>query len=156
MTPLTYSWVLAAMMRLQPNAPWVATYSETAEAIAKASSEDPLFAGDAGPKKTAAVLVALAYFESNFNPNAIGDQGKSFGLFQIQPPTAKIDASLLQLPRNAAYVAIDLIRTSFSVCKDQPFAEKLAWYAAGSSKCLDAGKKPSEHRLLLAQRIEKW
>lgn len=36
-----------------------------------------------------AVILALIQSESSFNPNAIGDNGKSFGLMQIQIPTAQ-------------------------------------------------------------------
>ncbi len=37
---------------------------------------------------TMAVL-GIAYVESSFRPTAIGDDGRSFGLMQIQMPTAK-------------------------------------------------------------------
>jgi hypothetical protein len=133
---VTTAWVIGIMYELQPSAPWVHSYAETADAIASASNSDPLFKDDDGAVKTASILIALALHESHFQPNAIGDHGKSFGLFQIQPPTAHVDASLLLLPRNAALIAIDLIRTSMQkMCANRPYAERLAWYAAGGPVC---------------------
>lgn len=151
--PVEPNWVLAKMYALDPSTPWLFTYQETAEAIAQASNADPLFSGDDGPKKTAAVLIALAHFESKFHPNAVGDSGKSFGLFQIQPPTAHVDAGLLQVPRNAAPIAIDLIRRSFKVCEAEPLDARLSWYAAGHSGCRKAGLLKSEHRMQLARKL---
>jgi hypothetical protein len=149
------NWVLAIMMKLVPAAPWMFSFGETSTAISQAANDDPLFAGEDGRHKTAAVLIALAYHESRFQPNVVGDSGHSFGLFQIQPPTAKVDASLLLLPRNAAYIAIDLIRTSFSVCRSQPQQEKLSWFAAGGNGCKIEGRKASKIRMSLADKIFK-
>lgn len=154
------NWVLSVMNKLQPSAPWIMSYGETAEAIAQAANADPLFNEADGPKRTAAVLIALAFHESHFQPNVIGDSGHSFGLFQIQPPTARVDASLLLLPRNAAFIAIDLIRQSFKVCERESFEHKLAWYAAGPHGCdpqkdKQRGNHASALRMGLAKQLMK-
>lgn len=39
-------------------------------------------------------FIATAYHESSFNPNAIGDNGRAFGLCQIHLPAAKSAVSL--------------------------------------------------------------
>ena len=150
---VTSVWVLAIMNALAPATPWAFQYGEIAEAIADASNQDPLFPGEDGARKTAAVLLALAYHESRFQPNVVGDNGASFGLFQIQPPTAKVEAHLLTLPRNAAFIAIGLIRTSFRVCAQDEMKNRLAWYAAGGLGCREQGKRKSAIRMGLAMKL---
>jgi hypothetical protein len=155
-------WVLAVMFKMQPtNAPGVLhSYAETSEAIAQASSEFPLFKGEDGPRKTAALLLAIAWYESRFNPTAIGDHGQSVGLFQIQIATAKelhsdVTGNMLLSPRDAAPIALAVIRESYRVCGRAGWDEKLGWYAAGGNGCKDAGKQKSIHRMHMAERIRK-
>jgi hypothetical protein len=145
-------WVLAMLFTLQPEAPWTDTYFETAQAIVDASEESPLFKGEDGPQRTAAVLVSLAWFESRFDQEALGDHGRSCGLFQIQPRTSGKTCEELQDADTAAREAIRLIRESFRVCARRPFSERLAWYAGGGS--CSRGLRASRHRLGLARRIE--
>ena len=115
-------------------------FGEISEAIALASSHDPIFPYiEEGAQLTAATLVAIAWHESRFQRSAIGDNGRSFGLYQIQPGVHKVDMRLLTLPRTASAVAIDLVRKSAKWCFEhkRPWKEMLAWYAASS----DAGAK---------------
>jgi hypothetical protein len=149
------TWVLAVMNRLQPVAPyaWIQTYSETADAIAEASNNDPLFAGEDGPMRTAALLLAIAYKESRFKPTAVGDHGHSYGLFQIQPQTANLTANVLLVPREAAPVAINLIRTSFRVCGHAGWHDRLSWYCHGGNGCHKGGNQASQNRIMLAEKI---
>ena len=72
------SWILLLMIGLQPakNTPWADTFEHTAEVIATASVQSPLFEGADGPGRTAAFLVALSWFESRFDVHATGDNGK--------------------------------------------------------------------------------
>lgn len=137
------SWILFLMLMLQPNAPWKDTYENTAKAIAEHSEKNPLFDGEKGKTKTAALLVSLAWFESRFNQKAIGDKGKSFGLYQQQGMGAIADAEV------ATRVAIQQIKTSFRICSNRPIEEKLGWYAAGGPTC-NNGIKESRHRMLKA------
>jgi len=125
--------VMSMLYGLEPMGPHVPNYGEISEAIATAATEDPLFPGrEDGSELTAAILVALAWHESRFHPNAVGDNGRSFGLFQIQPPTSQTKAELLLLPRTASYIAIDLIRKSFIACQKRTWSEALSWYVASN------------------------
>lgn len=147
--------VFAALMKIAPFGPFVPQYAEVSEAITQASNQDPIFPGDKeGCKKTAAILIALAWYESRFHPNAVGDNGRSFGLFQIQPPTAKVQSNLLTNPRTASFIAVDLVRRSFSACEKRPYEERLSWYVS-SSGCPSHPVivKKSMDRLLMATSI---
>jgi hypothetical protein len=147
--------VLATLNKIEPFGPHVPQYAEVAEAITQASNHDPLFPEDKdGSRKTAAILVSLAWFESRFHPNAVGDNGRSFGLFQIQPPTAKVESNILTNPRTASYIAVDLIRRSFQACAKRPYEERLSWYVS-SNGCPSSPiiVKKSMDRLLMATRI---
>lgn len=94
---------------------------EIGEAIGRAASEDPLWPQwKNGCAKTAAFLLSWAKAASDFQPNLISASGKAFGLFQIEPPSGiQIDARMLLLPREAAFIAIDLLRQK----KVQPRAD---------------------------------
>lgn len=151
-------WVLAVMMKLQPTAPRevLATYGETSEAIADAATRDPLFSGEDGAIRTASVLLAIAFYESHFIPTAIGDHGRSFGLFQINATNfPNLTGNALLSPRDAAPIAIKLIRTSLRNCGEFPWNERLGWYAAGRGQCREAGRKASKPRMFLADKIFK-
>ena len=126
------SWILSLMLALQPEAPWSGTYPETASAIDEAVHAQPsLFSDDdEGRAKTAAILVALAWAESTFKPNAVG-AGGTRGLFQV---AGKGD---LSDPHKAARVALELVRESFQLCKVRPVEERLAVFAAGGTSCKD-------------------
>ena len=126
-------------------------FPEISEAIATAATQDPIFPEiEEGAEMTAAMLVALAWHESRFRRSAIGDNGRSFGLYQIQPGVHKVEIKLLTLPRTASAVAIDIMRQSVKWCINhkRPWREALAWYAASS----DAGAK---HPKIVAQSIAR-
>lgn len=146
-------WILVLMTQLEPKTPWVDTYPKTAAAIAEAAKRDPLFAGDEGITRTAVTLVSLAWFESKFQPDAMGDKGKSCGAFQIQPSTSGLSCDVLRDPDLAAPEAIRLMRQSFRICRARPLEERLAWYAGGSASC-DRGLRHSRHRMALARNLE--
>ncbi len=132
------AWVLSLIVAIaSPGAPWADTYVDTAFAIADAAEEHPLFAGHDGAERTAALLVALAKFESDFDPAAVGDHGASLGLFQVN----RLHAPRRDLLRSgpAARVATGLLGASLRVCRGRPPEEALAWYAAGGAGCLHGG-----------------
>ncbi len=112
-----------------------------------------IFLGSDGPMRTAALLLAIAFVESRFNPTAIGDHGASFGLFQIQPPTAHLHANALLLPRDAAPVAIKLVKTSLRVCGEYGWHERLGWYGAGGNGCKEAGRRATRPHMMLFDQI---
>lgn len=125
-------WILSLMIALQPEAPWRDTYEATASAIDEAVHAQPsLFTDDEeGRAKTAAVLVALAWAESTFKPNAVG-RGGVRGLFQIAARGGREAFD----PRRASEMALELARESFRLCAGRPVGERLAVYAAGGSSC---------------------
>jgi hypothetical protein len=132
--------------------PWEATYPATADALAAAAIAEPLFDGARGAEHTLDLLVSLAWFESHFNPTAVGDGGASVGLFQIAPATAGATRAQLLDPAQAAPIAIRLLRQSRRICKGRPVEEQLAWYARGGGGCSDKGYELSRHRWAKA----KW
>jgi hypothetical protein len=132
------------MILLQPNAPWKDSYETTAQAITKAVAQElPLFSGERGRERTAALLVSLAWFESRFNKNAVGDHGAAHGLYQQH------DHGTLEDPFEASVVAIQQMRASSRICKSRPIEEMLGWYAAGGNDC-NRGLRESRHRVLKA------
>lgn len=143
MTPFV-AWVLSLMIAMQPHAPWSSTYPATAQAIADVvTAEEPLFAGSDGRERTAAVLVSLAWFESTFKPGAVGDHGRSHGLYQVQGKGELTD------PVEATRAALAMVRASFRVCRARPVNEWLGWYAGGGPDCT-RGLRESRHRMARA------
>jgi membrane-bound lytic murein transglycosylase MltF len=144
-------WILALMFALQPEAPWTDSYLETAQAIADVSERDSLFKGDDGPRRTAALLVSLAWFESRYDQEAIGDHGRSCGIHQVQPRTSqRYTCEELQDPAVSAKEAIRLIRISMRICHSLAPEERLSWYTSGSC---NRGARESRNRLNLAARL---
>jgi hypothetical protein len=152
------AWILVLMLALQPRAPWRDSYEETAKAIANVVTEEaPLFAGAEAKERTAALLVALAWAESRFDPKAVGDHGRSVGLYQIfsaNLPTSEgfKREDILGNPTNATRVALRMLRQSMNVCGKRPIEERLGWYASGNAQCAK-GLPESRFRVGLGQRI---
>jgi hypothetical protein len=147
------SWILSLMISLQPEAPWSDTYPATASAIDQAVQEQPsLFTNDAdGRARTAALLVALAWAESTFKPNAVG-RGGVRGLYQVAGHGDLSD------PLKGSRVAMDLIRESFRICAARPLDERLAVYAAGGTSCKTPppeALKKSRYRVWKAKSLVK-
>ena len=145
------AWIVLLMVALQPDAPWIDSYTATSKAIAEQAEQDPIFTGAEGTERTAALLVSLAWFESRFDPDAMGDHGKAFGLYQVQAGGDR-GPRLLGDARAATESATWEIRRSFQACRRQPFEERLAFYASGSCS---KGIPHSKHRIELAQRLLK-
>jgi len=153
-------WVLGLMTSMQPHAPWEASYPATAGAIARVVGDEvPLFEGSDGRARTAALMVSVAWFESAFQPGAVGDcghagpckkgeTGQSHGLFQVQ------GQGELKDPMDAARAALGMLRASMRVCRARPLEERLGWYAAGGNDC-DRGLRESRHRVLRAMWLFK-
>jgi hypothetical protein len=128
------SWILSLMVLLQPTAPWSETYASTAAAIDQVVAEEPsLFTDDhEGRAKTAAVLVALAWFESNFKPNASSAHGKLRGLYQVGGHGDQSD------PVKATRIALEMMRESFQKCRARPIPDRLAFYTGGNCRAPSA------------------
>jgi hypothetical protein len=146
-------WLLALlwMTRLVPAAPWRETFLSTAVSMAEVvETEDPLYQDDDSRVRTLATLIALARYESVFDPNAWGDKGKgdSRGLYQQQRFGDLRDVG------EATHVALSQIRISFRICRYRPVEDRLGWYAAGGDGCGDEiGIKKSRNRMRLARQL---
>lgn len=137
-------WVLSLMVKLQPNAPWKDNYYHVAQGILDGATAEPIFTGQYGFQRTVALDVSLAWFESRFDFRAIGDKGRSWGLFQFQGKGKPEEI------KEQVEIANRLIRQSFAVCKGKEWDEKLGWYAAGGPDC-ERGLRESRHRMRVAK-----
>jgi hypothetical protein len=91
-----------------------------------------------------AVLLVIAREESRFRRDAVGDGGKSLGVFELKG-TSRHDAFDL---RAAARIAYARLRESAAACPDAP----LAVYASGS--CTNrTGRRISAQRMAEARKV---
>jgi hypothetical protein len=136
-------FVLAAMTQLAP----ARDHSELGGAIARAvDSNKPLFANDADRRRTAALLVAVAYRESTFIPDVVGDKGQSFCAFQIHRSSGG-SPELLSDVDACVRSGLTLLRTSIRICPSYP----IAWYASGPIGCSNSrAQRISRDRMNLA------
>jgi hypothetical protein len=152
-----FAWVVAASTLLAPTRQHE---SFAAAVTSRVQAEPPLFKGDQDRRRTAALLVAIAFRESSLRLAAVGDHvgGKptSFCAFQVHLPwgatTAEgwTGADLLDDPDKCVRVALRLLRESMRVCPSAP----LAWYAAGPSGCSSGrAQRISLDRVSIAQRL---
>jgi hypothetical protein len=140
MTALVLSWIV---LLVTVSTPWEADYPRIAEAIAIASE---------GDEQEAAILVSLAYHESRFQIDAVGDHGQSVGLYQISRSNLLMPASVvLHDPMVATLEARRLIAQSWAICKRDSWEYRLGWYAAGGNGC--KGRAASKRRMFLAMRL---
>lgn len=147
-----YAWILSLMVSLQPvdRTPWADTFASTALAIDQVVlEEEPLYRGPDGKERTAALLVSLAWFESRFRVDAVGDHGQSIGLYQVSKAHAPREELLGAA--SATRVALGLIRESQRVCAGRALPEQLGWYASGGRAC--GGLAKSRHRMGLAAKL---
>lgn len=149
------AWVLAAMLSLAPGRDHV----RLAEAIAtRAEVDAPLFADDDDRRKTAALLVAIAFRESSFVPDAIGDHGRSHcaGQIYLAPGARTIEGWTGEDLRDDAdkclFVTMRMLRASLTACRSLPVHDRMAVYARGSCAS-DRGKQLSRDRMALAKRL---
>src|SRR4051794_4550899 len=136
-------FVLAAMTQLAPGR----DHTELGGAIARAvDSNKPLFTNDADHRRTAALLVAVAFRESTFIPDVIGDNGQSFCAFQIHRSSGGSPALLGDVDA-CVRSGLTLLRTSLHVCPTYP----VAWYASGPLGCTNnRAQRISRDRMSLA------
>ncbi len=137
----TLEWVLAAMLSLAPGR----DHAELAGAIVQAIGEaPPLFRDDDGRRRTAALLVAVAFRESSFRMSAVSKTGDHCA-FQIhgRPELADdVDA--------CTRVALAMLRESMRACRAHP----LAFYAEGPRGCSSVrAQRISRDRMTLAARL---
>lgn len=147
------AWVVGLLTALEPKAPWSSTYEKTAEAIARAAESEPLFdIDDQGEERTAAVLVAVAWYESRLNPRARSKNGRWYCLYQLDKRYLPDFQKSLTDPEMCTHAAMKLLRKSLSMCKARPKNERLAAFMSG--RC-DHGGVQSRYRMFLANKLLK-
>src|SRR5258708_586939 len=140
MTVLILSWMLSLVT---VSTAWESDYPKIADAIATASE------GDA---REAAILVSLAWHESRFKIDAVGDHGQSVGLYQISRSNLSVPSSMvLHDPLIATLEARRLVAQSWQICHSYSQEYRLGWYAAGGSGC--RGRGASKRRMALASQL---
>lgn len=140
------SFVLAASGMLAP----ARDHQSLAGAIAsRVDAEPAFFADDADKKKTAALMVAVAFRESSLRANAVGDHGRSFCAYQVHE-TAGGTKALLEDVDACVAKGFALLAQSVRVCPKHP----LAWYAEGPRGCESTrAQRISADRMALAKRL---
>lgn len=139
-------FVLAAAEFLAPGR----DHSEIGGAIARrVDAETALFREDADKRRTASVLVAIAFRESSLRLDAIGDKGTSFCSFQIHRSSGGTRAMLTDADLCVGR-AFEILRTSVRVCREHP----IAFYAEGPRGCSSPrAQRISRDRMVLAARL---
>lgn len=146
------AWALAAMTGLQPNAKWKPSYAATADAIAKVATEAPLYRGAQKEVRTAALFVAISYYESRFRTDARGGKGRWLCLMQVARENLPRGgaAQVLSSPEACLRAALPVLRRSFEKCAGRPEVDRLGAFAA--STC-EKGAAASRGRSYLAKLL---
>jgi len=169
------AYALSVMIAMHPVSPWQNTYETSAKAISTASIRNPIFGGVDGAAKTVALVIAVADFESGFQPDAGGDCSEttdkgicakgskphSFCMMQINESNFRgyrtTKEEILSNIDVCVSIGISMMKQSFAICRSRPLEERLAWYAGGGNNCpigLDATRK-SNHRIAKAMWLFK-
>jgi hypothetical protein len=108
-------------------------------------SSPPLFRGDETREKTLALAVAVAYRESGFVADAVGDGGHSVCAMQIYDGPK----SLLSDPAACVETGLRMLRQSIRVDPDNP----VAFYARGPNYKSEEARRISRDRMVLAKKL---
>ncbi len=136
------AFVMTAMHVLAPGP----DHFELATAIAdEVEAAEPLFAHDEDRRRTAALVVAVAYRESTLRNDAVGDHGHSRCAMQIYDGGDELlaDAHLC-------------IRTGLAMLRISARMDRLnpvAFYARGPRFASEQAKRISRDRMVLAERV---
>lgn len=104
-------------------------------------------------------LAAIAYRESTYHVDAVGDHGASYCAYQVHLPRGArtreglSGPDLLEDVRACTREALRQLRASLHVCKRLPEAERLALYARGSCDS-ERGKKLSRDRWWVREKAK--
>lgn len=104
-------------------------------------------------------LAAIAYRESTYRLDVIGDHGASYCAYQIHLPRGARTRDglrgedLVEDARACTREALRQLRASLHVCKRLPEAERMALYARGSCDS-ERGRKLSRDRWWVAQKAK--
>lgn len=143
------AWVVGLMVALEPQAPWRPTYEKTAEAIARVAESEPLW-DERGEERTAALLVAIAWYESRLKPDAKSKNGQWYCLYQVDKRHLAEPQKALEDPEVCARAALKIIKGSLAKCGGRPSEERLAMFMSGAC---DKGLAESRYRMFLASKL---
>ena len=144
-------WVVGLMVALEPSSPWRGTYEKTAEAIARVAESEPVF-DDHGEERTAALLVAIAWYESRMKPSAKSKDGQFVCLYQVDKRHLADPQKALDDPEVCTRAAIKIIRSSLQQCSKRALDDRLAQFMSGAC---DKGVPDSRYRMFLAGKLLK-
>lgn len=123
-------------------------HSELGAAIARVVETEPaLFHGDDDRRKTASLVVSVAFRESSLRLDAVGDGGRSICAMQI-----------LGGSRDLLTDADACVRTGLSMLRRSARIDPLnpvSWYARGPRWRAEEARRISRDRMLLASRLLK-
>ena len=142
-------WVVGLMVALEPSASWRPTFEKTAEAIARVAESEPLF-DDHGEERTAALLVAVAWYESRLKPNAKSKDGQFVCLYQVDKRHLADPQKALDDPEVCTRAAVKILHASFQHCVKRPLDERLAQFMSGTC---DKGLNDSRYRMFLGGKL---
>lgn len=136
-------FILRCMTLLAPGRDHVSLAQDVASVVL---DEQPLFLDDEDRRRTAALVVAIAFRESSLRANARSAQG-DYCLMQVHGrPDLEGDA------RACVRVAMTMLRDSMRACPAHP----LAVYAEGPRGCDSArAQRISRDRMALAHRLAR-
>jgi hypothetical protein len=116
---------------------------------AVASSEEPAFVGDDARAKTAVLLAAIASIESSFHRDVDTCRRRGAGraetLWQLRTPERVCGNR-----RNAARVALRMVRESFADCRRLRLEDRLGIYTVG--KCVTSASS----RIRVTRAMNFW
>lgn len=138
---MTLAWVLAAMALLAPER----DHLEVGLAVARVvTSEPPLFPGDADRRRTASLVIAVAWRESDLQNDA-RSATDDYCVMQIhRRPDLASDVE------ECVRVGLAMLRASIAACPSFPIAE----YAEGPRGCSSArAQRISRDRIAIAHRL---
>ena len=154
------TWILMLMTALQADAPWRDTYLETARAIDRVAHASPIYDGEDGAARSAATLVAIAFMESHFKPDAVAEDGApTYCLGQVDPRGLMATAEQLRADVDLCVNAMaQRARESVRVCalRGRAPLERLGQYTGGGGGC-DRGLEAARRRGKLADwLVRRW
>lgn len=127
----------------------IARHGELATAIATTIwTRGPLFRGDRDGKKTAALMVAIAFRESTLDNGAVGDHGRSFCAFQVHRSSGG-SPDLCEDVIACAEKAYTMLKESMRIDPDHP----VAFYARGPRFRTLEAQRISNDRMMVAKRL---
>jgi hypothetical protein len=150
-------WIFSLMLLLVPASPASESFLKTAKAFNKVAHESPIYENN--PVGSVLELMAVSFFESHFDPNAVHADagGDSIGLAQINVSNlAELGLKREDLfdPETNLRAAAKLMRESHRTCRGFPALQQLAAYATGRGLCsVEEGINASRNRLKLARKL---